>query len=492
MSPVSSADVLATAPLRGPLEPNAFELEEVEPSSATITPAELALGREDRLRRRSQYKRGVSTNTSSASSSSFQVEDDTTEESSEDRMGAGRAIGTRSRRNKKVNDDDDDEVYGVDHEHGRGHGHHRSGSGLSEARRMVKERIKSPLISGMKLEDLRDQLEIGIEKKFAPLNIPPHRRLQTAAVALWALFLPLCIILLLLTLSFPPFWLLLIPYFIFIRFDTAPDNGGRAQEWARRGFLWRYFAQYYPCSIVKEADLPPDRPYLFGYHPHGIIGMGAFATFATEGTHFSEYFPGIKPHLLTLESNFKIPFYRELIMIHGVGSVAKKSCANVLAQGPGSAITIVIGGAAESLSAHPGTADLTLKKRFGFVKMAIKAGADLVPVFSFGENDIYEQMANAKGSWVYKIQRKFQKVFGFTLPLFYGRGLFNYNYGLMPFRHPIVSVIGTPIHTTRDSHPSEEYIQEVQRQYIDELMRIWDKYKDLYAKGRTRELTLVE
>jgi 2-acylglycerol O-acyltransferase 2 len=75
-------------------------------------------------------------------------------------------------------------------------------------------------------------------------------------------------------------------------------------------------------------------------------------------------------------------------MLHGVASVSKPSCANILSRGPGTAITIVIGGAAESLSAHPGTADLTLKKRFGFIKMAIREGADLVPVFSFGENDV--------------------------------------------------------------------------------------------------------
>ena len=56
--------------------------------------------------------------------------------------------------------------------------------------------------------------------------------------------------------------------------------------------------------------------------------------------------------------------------------------------GPGSSLTIVVGGAAESLSAHPGTADLTLKRRKGFIKLAIKQGADLVPVFSFGENDV--------------------------------------------------------------------------------------------------------
>jgi 2-acylglycerol O-acyltransferase 2 len=145
-----------------------------------------------------------------------------------------------------------------------------------------------------------------------------------------------------------------------------------------------------------------------------------------------------------------MPFYREILMFHGICSVSKPSCANILRKGPGSAITIVIGGAAESLSAHPGTADLTLKKRFGFIKMAIREGADLVPVFSFGENDvrvalcaslqadpqIYDQLfvltmcvlrgtdgrSNHKGSFVYSVQKKFQKIFGFTLPLFYGRG----------------------------------------------------------------------
>lgn len=49
----------------------------------------------------------------------------------------------------------------------------------------------------------------------------------------------------------------------------------------------------------------------------------------------------------------------------GICSVSKKSCQNILGQGGGSAITIVVGGAAESLSARPGTADLTLRKRYG-------------------------------------------------------------------------------------------------------------------------------
>jgi 2-acylglycerol O-acyltransferase 2 len=74
-----------------------------------------------------------------------------------------------------------------------------SGSGLAG----MRERLKSPLMSGLKLDDLRENISKGVEVKwvasttgaveeadedrFAPLHIPPHRRLQTTAVALWAL-----------------------------------------------------------------------------------------------------------------------------------------------------------------------------------------------------------------------------------------------------------------------------------------------------------------
>ncbi len=80
-------------------------------------------------------------------------------------------------------------------------------------------------------------------------------------------------------------------------------------------------------------------------------------------TGFSKAFPGITPHLLTLASNFKMPFYRDVALALGISSVSKRSCINILKSGPGHSITIVIGGAAESLSAHPGTADLTLRRR---------------------------------------------------------------------------------------------------------------------------------
>lgn len=45
------------------------------------------------------------------------------------------------------------------------------------------------------------------------------------------------------------------------------------------------------------------------------------------------------------------------------------------------------------------------------------------------------------------------------------------NLGLMPYRHPIVSVVGKAIEVEKTSNPSQEMLEDVQSRYIDELMR---------------------
>lgn len=104
------------------------------------------------------------------------------------------------------------------------------------------------------------------------------------------------------------------------------------------------------------------------------------------------------------------------------------------------------------------------------------------------------------------------------------------NLGLLPYRRRIVSVsesrtipsalsqvthitpVGRPIHVNRSANPSMEEITRVQKLYIQELerfvfdpllcrsshtqplhnVRIWNKYKDEFAKARLREMMIVE
>ena len=57
---------------------------------------------------------------------------------------------------------------------------------------------------------------------------------------------------------------------------------------------------------------------------------------------------------------------------------------------------LVVGGATESLNCgDKHKVKLYLVRRKGFVKLALQHGRDLVPVFGFGENEIYEQGGNS-------------------------------------------------------------------------------------------------
>lgn len=105
----------------------------------------------------------------------------------------------------------------------------------------------------------------------------------------------------------------------------------------------------------------------------------------------------------------------------GLASVSRESCENLLSkggpngEGMGRAITIVVGGARESLDAQPHSLRLVLKRRKGFVKLAIRTGADLVPVLAFGENDLYDQVTGTSHPTIHKTQIMVKKALGFTV-----------------------------------------------------------------------------
>lgn len=163
---------------------------------------------------------------------------------------------------------------------------------------------------------------LGVD--FVPLDVPFQRRLQTAAVLFYTVLFtvaPIAFTVLLVVLLTTPFFFVAVGYLAWIYYDVAvkktSSRGGRRIDWIRRGRLWRYFRDYFPVRLEKTSDLDPDRNYIFGYHPHGIMGCGAFTNFATEATGFGEIFPGIRPHLLTLTPNFRYPLIRAILLWNG-------------------------------------------------------------------------------------------------------------------------------------------------------------------------------
>ncbi|GIX67579.1 2-acylglycerol O-acyltransferase 1 [Caerostris extrusa] len=325
---------------------------------------------------------------------------------------------------------------------------------------------------------------LGIE--FAPLSLPLERRLQTAAVFYYCssfIFLGTSMLGLCLYLLFSKFFFIPLLYFTWFVYDHKTCcQGGRRSEWVRNWKLWKYFADYFPVTLVKTADFDPKKNYILGYHPHGIMCYGAFACFGTEARKFGDHFPGITPHILTLEGQFWFPVHREHIMSSGACAATRESIEWLLTKkGKGNALILVVGGAAEALDAHPGDVNLTLKRRKGFVRLALKHGASLVPVFAFGENEIFEQIDNPEGSFLRQIQNKLKSFLGFSTPFFRGRGMFQYNYGLLPYRKPITVIIGKPIDVEKISEPTDEDIKTLHQKYVDSLTALFEEHKGKYG-----------
>jgi len=323
--------------------------------------------------------------------------------------------------------------------------------------------------------------------KFAPLSISLERRFQTFSVSHFVfcfLFMALCsIILCVVTLLFTQHWWIYF-YFAFYFLDwRTPANGGRTIEWVRSWATWRAMSNYFPTTLHKTVDLDPTRNYILGVHPHGVLCIGSFTNFSTNGSGFKKLFPGMSPHLTMLPLWFKVPFYREYLMAGGLIPSSKEAIKHVITKPEGGHVCCIIpGGAPESLLARPGNVEIILKPRMGFIKMALTNGTPLVPVFSFGDHALWEQEPNPKGSRLRNFQDASQRLMQFALPLFSARGIFQYNHGLIPYRNPVDTIVGEPIEVEKIENPTSEDLLALQDLYITKLKELFNKHRSKYLE----------
>eukprot|EP01091_Cochliopodium_minus_P017859 TRINITY_DN7100_c0_g1_i2.p1 TRINITY_DN7100_c0_g1~~TRINITY_DN7100_c0_g1_i2.p1 ORF type:complete len:358 (-),score=68.08 TRINITY_DN7100_c0_g1_i2:26-1099(-) len=318
--------------------------------------------------------------------------------------------------------------------------------------------------------------------KFSPINIPLKRRLQTFMVLGVIVFSFSLVFINIYFILNPFFW---IPYLLYIGWiafvdRNASKNGGRNPQYLREMGFWKHFRGYFPANVVETKKLDPKKKYLFAFHPHGIIGMSVWANFLN---NMSGCLKDINYRICTLNMNFFIPFAREWLLSLGLISADKESITNSFNKNL--SVGIVIGGAAEALDARPGDTCIVLGRRKGFVKMALQNGADLVPIFLFGENDVYDQLSNPRGSGLRKFQNILKSTLGISLPFFHGRGIFNYRWGLLPFREPLTSVIGAPISVPHVENPTDEQVVHYHNLYIEKLTELYEEWSEkLNVNGR--------
>ncbi|XP_048044092.1 2-acylglycerol O-acyltransferase 3b isoform X1 [Megalobrama amblycephala] len=302
------------------------------------------------------------------------------------------------------------------------------------------------------------------------------------------LFLGVSCLLLMIYLMFTSLWLIPILYFSWQLYDwQTPERGGRRTKFVRNWEVWKHFRDYFPVKLVKTAELNPSKNYVLGCHPHGIMCVGAFSCFGTDHNGFAETFPGIRSTLAILAGLFRLPLFREYVLCAGLLPVSKESLDYLLSRtGVGNAVVIIIGGAEESLTSSPGINTVVMKHRKGFVRLALEHGADLVPVYSFGENELFPQVVLPEGSVGRRLQALFKQIMGFAPCLFTGG-----RWLLLPFRRPVTTVVGHPITVPQVDSPSQEQVDHYHSLYMKALSELFHRHKTSCGLADTHELRFI-
>ncbi|XP_061753658.1 2-acylglycerol O-acyltransferase 3b isoform X1 [Nerophis ophidion] len=320
---------------------------------------------------------------------------------------------------------------------------------------------------------------------------PRKEFLEDLSVLQWILtflFLGVTCIILMVGLLFTSLWLFPTLCFIWLVIDwKTPETGSRRSPAMKKWKVWEHYRDYFPIKLVKTAELSPNKNYILGCHPHGIMSMGAFGCFTTGCCGFAEAFPGMRATLAILAGLFRIPLFREYIMGAGLVPVSKPSLTHLLSKsGTGNAVVIVIGGAAESLASHPGEHTVLVKQRKGFVRVALEYGADLVPVYSFGETELFQQITFSEGTLGRTLQDLFKKITGFAPCLFIGE-----RWVLLPSRTPIITVVGSPISVPQRATPTKEEVDHYHQLYMDGLSKLFHEHKVSCGLSETHKLCFI-
>jgi 2-acylglycerol O-acyltransferase 2 len=207
---------------------------------------------------------------------------------------------------------------------------------------------------------------------------------------------------------------------------------------------------------------------IFFEFPHGIFPMGQFLS----ASLIEELVPGQMICGLGADIIFKFPIMRQIMAWIGTRPAKRKNITNILNSGYHCAV--IPGGIAEMYLVNDKTESIYFTQRQNTVKAAIQEGANIIPVFFFGNSRILKLVGSeSHDSWISKLSRKLR----ISILLFAGRN------GLpVPIRHPIHMVAGDVVKVVQSDEPSDEYVNEILQNVIESIKKLYENEKPEWEK----------
>lgn len=166
----------------------------------------------------------------------------------------------------------------------------------------------------------------------------------------------------------------------------------------------RYILEWLPVRILRTQELDSSKKYIFACHPHGTLAFNRAAVGFSTDSLWNKAFPGVSFRVLTARAAFFVPFIRELWLWTSCVD-ASREVATKLLRDLNCSLFVYPGGEKEQIMSEYGQHKIFLSSRKGFVRLALREGAELVPVYAFGESHLYHHSKFALTAREFLVQK---------------------------------------------------------------------------------------
>lgn len=240
-------------------------------------------------------------------------------------------------------------------------------------------------------------------------------------------------------------------------------------------FTERNTNEYLSTSFVWPKSLHPpalkDKAVLFCIVPHGVVPWGV-----TAYPVWSKIFNTRLCRWTSAPVVLKIPWVG--LMLRNIGYIPAKapSILESLTKRDEN-VGVILDGIAGMFHQSAEEETAFLKKRKGIVKIALRAGVPIVPVYGFGHTASYKILVDPFG-----ILEKLSNMMQTSLTPFFGRWWWLLG---PPHRVPVTVCLGNPVECPKVDHPTQEQIDQYHARLLNGYQEVFDQHKVAYGwKGK--------